>query len=382
MSTKSSEFWEKFYEKSEDLIFSGRKYVSSKEAGELSGYSPGYINQLVKTKKIPGKKIGKHWFVDIEALLKYKKDKQASIQKIHEFSEAKKETRAKKKEIKELAQDLEAIERLKQAKEELSKKTEKDAQGPIKPIEKPPAVKIQQPSKIAKFFRDSFSGFSLLFSKIGYSQSKPVPKKLSLQKTQAQEHALSKRVIFKTENIFKPLKKIPKLKFKPKPVTKPALEPKPLLRPLPKVELRPELKPISKIQPKPQPELRPKPIKEIVVLKKQKKNLLSRAVSAIFSIIFSVGYKGENDFVKTKHLKVRNMHPIKEIIIKDEEKKKPKREAEAKERKSKPDLKDKKEKPKIEPVVFIKQRALNHKPWWFDNESKQFVSHHPRKKNK
>ncbi|MFH1956331.1 MAG: hypothetical protein ABIJ28_01670, partial [Patescibacteria group bacterium] len=57
----------------EEIQIFGKKLVSLKKASEISGYAKDYIGQLCRASKIDSKRIGRDWFVDIDRLLKYKK---------------------------------------------------------------------------------------------------------------------------------------------------------------------------------------------------------------------------------------------------------------------------------------------------------------------
>lgn len=48
------------------------KWITVKEAAELSGYSTRTIQQLLKQGKIKGWKPGHDWFTTIESVLEYK----------------------------------------------------------------------------------------------------------------------------------------------------------------------------------------------------------------------------------------------------------------------------------------------------------------------
>jgi hypothetical protein len=49
-----------------------KKYISTKEASSLTGYSQDYIGQLVRNKKILSRKVGRVWYVSEESILNYK----------------------------------------------------------------------------------------------------------------------------------------------------------------------------------------------------------------------------------------------------------------------------------------------------------------------
>src|SRR3989344_1884629 len=58
-------------------IFSeGNEYISASRAAEKIGYASDYIGQLCRAKKIPGKLIGRTWYVDFAFLTEHKKNQQ------------------------------------------------------------------------------------------------------------------------------------------------------------------------------------------------------------------------------------------------------------------------------------------------------------------
>ena len=54
------------------VIFQGIKYISSKRASKISGYSSDYIGQLCRQKKLDSRMFGHTWFISEESLLSYK----------------------------------------------------------------------------------------------------------------------------------------------------------------------------------------------------------------------------------------------------------------------------------------------------------------------
>jgi hypothetical protein len=56
------------------------KYISLKEAAEISGYAPDYIGQLIRKGKLPGKQVYSNvaWVTTEDALRSYMEGKQAS----------------------------------------------------------------------------------------------------------------------------------------------------------------------------------------------------------------------------------------------------------------------------------------------------------------
>jgi excisionase family DNA binding protein len=53
----------------DELEVSGKKYISSKRASEITGYAKDYIGQLARAGKIEGTRVGRAWYVN-EAQLK------------------------------------------------------------------------------------------------------------------------------------------------------------------------------------------------------------------------------------------------------------------------------------------------------------------------
>ena len=57
----------------DDLIFEGKKYISSRRAAKLRKYSQDYVGQLIRDKKIEARMVGRSWFVSEESILSYKR---------------------------------------------------------------------------------------------------------------------------------------------------------------------------------------------------------------------------------------------------------------------------------------------------------------------
>ena len=57
------------------------KMITLKEAAKISGYSPDYIGQLIRSGKIPGKQVYFNiaWMTTAEAVLSYKQRKQEKL---------------------------------------------------------------------------------------------------------------------------------------------------------------------------------------------------------------------------------------------------------------------------------------------------------------
>lgn len=55
-----------------ELIFEGKKYISSKRGAEITLYSQDYIGQLCRKGKLDCRVVGRHWFVTESSLLVHK----------------------------------------------------------------------------------------------------------------------------------------------------------------------------------------------------------------------------------------------------------------------------------------------------------------------
>src|SRR3989344_8638005 len=69
-------------------IFSdGKEYISAIRASKKIGYASDYIGQLCRAKKIPGKLVGRTWYVDFESLLSHKQNRQQGKGKNKNYKE-------------------------------------------------------------------------------------------------------------------------------------------------------------------------------------------------------------------------------------------------------------------------------------------------------
>ncbi|MDP3646116.1 MAG: helix-turn-helix domain-containing protein, partial [bacterium] len=57
------------------ISFDGRDYISAGRAAEITGYHQDYVGQLARAGKILSRQIGNRWYVDREALLQHKEEK-------------------------------------------------------------------------------------------------------------------------------------------------------------------------------------------------------------------------------------------------------------------------------------------------------------------
>lgn len=58
----------------DELIIAGNKYISSKRAAKLTGYTTDYLGQLCRADKIHCKLLGRNWYIGEEAVIEQKKD--------------------------------------------------------------------------------------------------------------------------------------------------------------------------------------------------------------------------------------------------------------------------------------------------------------------
>ncbi len=63
------------------IFTEGKEYISASRAAEKSGYTSDYIGQLCRAKKIPGRLVGRTWYLDLESLLNHKKEAQPGKRK-------------------------------------------------------------------------------------------------------------------------------------------------------------------------------------------------------------------------------------------------------------------------------------------------------------
>lgn len=57
----------------DELIFAGNKYISSKRAGKLTGYTTDYIGQMCRGNKIDCRLIGRNWYINEDVINNQKK---------------------------------------------------------------------------------------------------------------------------------------------------------------------------------------------------------------------------------------------------------------------------------------------------------------------
>lgn len=57
----------------------GKEYISAAKAAKITTYAQDYVGQLARASKIPSKQIGGRWYVEKEALLSHKSEKDALL---------------------------------------------------------------------------------------------------------------------------------------------------------------------------------------------------------------------------------------------------------------------------------------------------------------
>ena len=62
----------------DELVFAGKKYISSKRAGKLTGYTTDYVGQLCRGDKIDCRLVGRNWYINEEAIKAQKKSFKAA----------------------------------------------------------------------------------------------------------------------------------------------------------------------------------------------------------------------------------------------------------------------------------------------------------------
>lgn len=61
------------------ISFDGRDFVSASHAAKLTGYHQDYVGQLARSGKVASRQIGNRWFVDRDALLSHKSEKDSLL---------------------------------------------------------------------------------------------------------------------------------------------------------------------------------------------------------------------------------------------------------------------------------------------------------------
>lgn len=61
------------------ISLEGKAYMASGQAAKLTGYNQDYVTQLAREGKIPSKQVGGRWYVEREAIIRHKSEKDALL---------------------------------------------------------------------------------------------------------------------------------------------------------------------------------------------------------------------------------------------------------------------------------------------------------------
>lgn len=84
----------------DSVVIDEKRFISSKRAAELAGYTPDYVGQLCRARKIEARLIGRSWYVAEDSILAHKEKKSAP-------NEMEKRKSLREKEVAVLVSDIE-----------------------------------------------------------------------------------------------------------------------------------------------------------------------------------------------------------------------------------------------------------------------------------
>ncbi|MCI0557122.1 MAG: hypothetical protein MN733_01400 [Nitrososphaera sp.] len=61
------------------VTFAGKEYISANRASKISGYNQDYVGQLARVGKIMSRQVGNRWYVDKDALLAHRQEKDSLL---------------------------------------------------------------------------------------------------------------------------------------------------------------------------------------------------------------------------------------------------------------------------------------------------------------
>jgi len=67
-----------------ELVFDNKKYLSSRYAGKIFGYTNDYVTRLARQKKVFGKMVGRVWYVEEESFKNFIQNNTAQKNQLYE----------------------------------------------------------------------------------------------------------------------------------------------------------------------------------------------------------------------------------------------------------------------------------------------------------
>lgn len=58
----------------EELIFAGNKYISSKRASKIAGYTTDYVGQMCRGEKLDCRLVGRNWYINEKDVIEHRKN--------------------------------------------------------------------------------------------------------------------------------------------------------------------------------------------------------------------------------------------------------------------------------------------------------------------
>ena len=68
------------------VSFDGKEYISASRASQITGYNQDYIGQLARSGKVISRQAGNRWYIESQALLNHKKEKDALLAEVQKGS--------------------------------------------------------------------------------------------------------------------------------------------------------------------------------------------------------------------------------------------------------------------------------------------------------
>jgi hypothetical protein len=130
----------------DELIFAGNKYISSKRASKLTGYTTDYIGQMCRGDKMDCRLVGRNWYINDKAIREqkksFKKDQADNVEEIN-YKKIELEPMYYSNDERETSPEINKT--FKEEQEEVVTEEDKDEIIPIKVVEQPEvAIKTYQ----------------------------------------------------------------------------------------------------------------------------------------------------------------------------------------------------------------------------------------------